>query len=200
MALQEQWKLALASASPRRLDLLKQIGVVPDSVAPTNIDETPTKDELPRLHSLRLAQEKARAAQADAQTLILAADTVVGVGRRILPKTETEAEARTCLELMSGRSHRVFTAVALKKPDGVVTSRLVEARLRFKRLSAAEVDIYIQSGEWRGKAGGYAVQGRAGAFVLELQGSYSAVVGLPLYETAALLEGAGYPVWTRPSL
>ncbi len=194
------YKLALASASPRRLDLLKQIGVTPDSVAPTNIDETPIAGELPRLHALRLAQEKAQAAQGDAQTLILAADTVVGVGRRILPKTETETEARDCLELMSGRAHRVFTAVALKKPGGALTSRLVDARLRFKRLSAAEIDVYIQSGEWRGKAGGYAVQGRARAFVLELQGSYSAVVGLPLYETAALLEGAGYPVWTRPSL
>lgn len=200
MALQHPWKLALASASPRRLELLRQIGVAPESVAPTNIDETPLAGELPRLHALRLAQEKAQAAQAASDTLILAADTVVGVGRRILPKTETEDEARMCLELMSGRSHRVFTTVALKKPDGVVTSRLVEARLRFKRLSAAEIDIYILSGEWRGKAGGYAVQGRAGAFVLELQGSYSAVVGLPLYETAALLEGAGYPVWTRPSL
>ena len=194
------YKLTLASASPRRLDLLKQIGITPDSVAPTTIDETPASGELPRLHAVRLAQEKARAAQADGQTLILAADTVVGVGRRILPKTETEAEARGCLELMSGRAHRVFTAVALKKPDGAIASRVVEARLRFKRLSAQEIDIYIQSGEWRGKAGGYAVQGRAGAFVLELQGSYSAVVGLPLYETAALLQGAGYPVWTRPSL
>lgn len=200
MASQDKWKLALASASPRRLDLLKQIGVTPDSVAPTDIDETPEADELPRPHALRLAQEKARAAQAAPDTLILAADTVVGVGRRILPKTETEDEARYCLELMSGRAHRVFTAVALKKPDGAISSRVVEARLRFKRLSAAEIDIYIQSGEWRGKAGGYAVQGRASAFVIELQGSYSAVVGLPLYETAALLEGAGYPVWTRPSL
>jgi septum formation protein len=194
------YKLALASASPRRLDLLRQIGVIPDSVAPANIDETPRAGELPRQHALRLAREKACAAAADGQTLILAADTVVGVGRRILPKTETEPEARSCLELLSGRSHRVFTAVALKGPDGAVASRLVEARLRFKRLSAAEIDIYLRYGEWRGKAGGYAVQGRAGAFVLELQGSYSAVVGLPLYETAALLEGAGYPVWTRPSL
>ena len=200
MAPLDIWKLSLASASARRLDLLKQIGVIPDAVAPTNIDETPKADELPRLHALRLAQDKARAAQVGPDMLILAADTVVGVGRRILPKTETEGEVRTCLALLSGRSHRVFTAVALKKPDGSVTSRLVEARLRFKRLSAAEVDIYVQSGEWRGKAGGYAVQGRASAFVIELQGSYSAVVGLPLYETAALLEGAGYTVWTRPSL
>jgi len=200
MASEAKLKLALASASPRRLDLLKQIGVIPDSVAPSDIDETPAPGELPRLHALRLAQEKAQAAQAEPGTLILAADTVVGVGRRILPKTETEEEARICLELLSGRSHRVFTAVALKKPGGASSIRLVEARLRFKRLSGAEIDAYITSGEWRGKAGGYAVQGRAGAFVIELQGSYSAVVGLPLYETAALLEGAGYPVWTRPNL
>ena len=200
MASDEKLKLALASASPRRHELLRQIGVTPDSVAPTDIDETPRADELPRLHALRLAQEKARAAQSAPDTLILAADTVVGVGRRILPKTETEDQARFRLELMSGRAHRVFTAVALRRPDGALAHRLVEARLRFKRLSAEEIDAYIQSGEWRGKAGGYAVQGRAGAFVIELQGSYSAVVGLPLYETAALLEGAGYRVWTRPSV
>jgi septum formation protein len=187
--------LCLASASPRRLELLRQIGVIPDEVAPAGIDESPLRDEIPRLHAIRLAQEKAAAAKGKPGALILAADTVVGVGRRILPKTETEAEARFCLDLLSGRGHRVYTAICLRKPDGQTTLRCVEARLRFKRLSVEETDRYIASDEWRGKAGGYAIQGRAGAFALEVQGSYSAVVGLPLYETAALLEGAGYPVW-----
>jgi septum formation protein len=192
-------RLALASASPRRLDLLAQLAVVPDSVIPADIDESPLPGETPRLHALRLARAKAEAAKGEPGALVLAADTVVGAGRRILPKTETEEEARTCLELLSGRGHRVWTAVALKRPDGALATRLVEARVRFKNLSAAEIAAYLECGEWRGKAGGYAIQGRAGAFVLELQGSYSAVVGLPLYETAALLEGAGYPVWTKRS-
>ena len=185
-------RLALASASPRRLDLLAQIGVTPDLVHPTDIDETPQKREPPRAHALRLALEKAAAAAAvlGPDVAVLAADTVVGVGRRILPKAETEAQARTCLALLSGRNHRVFTAVALRRGDRVA-SRCVTTRLTFKRLSDMETEHYIVSREWCGKAGGYAIQGRAGAFCIALTGSYSAVVGLPLYETATLLAGMG---------
>ncbi len=185
-------RLALASASPRRLDLLAQIGVTPDLVHPTDIDESPRKGEPPRAHALRLACEKAAAAAAvlGPDVAVLAADTVVGVGRRILPKAETEAEARACLSLLSGRNHRVFTAVALRRGDKVA-SRCVATRLTFKRLSDLETERYIASREWHGKAGGYAIQGRAGAFCISLTGSYSAVVGLPLHETATLLAGLG---------
>ena len=187
-------KLILASASPRRLDLLAQIGIVPDEVRPADINEDPIAGELPKGHALRLAREKAiKVASENPDTIILAADTVVGVGRRILPKTETLDEARKCLELMSGRGHRVYTGVAVIKPTGEMTSRVVETRLKMKRLSDAELAQYLESGEWRGKAGGYGIQGRAGAFISSLIGSYTNVVGLPLFETRNLLTGAGYP-------
>lgn len=185
--------LALASASPRRLDLLRQIGLVPDRVEPADIDETPLRDERPRQLALRLAIGKGQAAKARLSGhFVLSADTVVAVGRRILPKAETEAEARACLSLLSGRKHDVLTGVAVIAPDGRMASRVVAARVDFKRLSPVEVGGYIASGEWRGKAGGYAIQGQAGSFVIAIAGSYSAIVGLPLYETAAMLEGLGY--------
>lgn len=185
-------RLALASASPRRLDLLAQIGVTPDLVHPADIDETPLKGEPPRAHALRLALQKAAAAAGvlGPDVAVLAADTVVGVGRRILPKAETEDQARACLELLSGRNHRVFTAVALRRGEKVA-SRCVVTRLTFKRLSDRETETYIAAREWHGKAGGYAIQGAAGAFCISMAGSYSAVVGLPLYETATLLAGMG---------
>jgi septum formation protein len=194
-------RLVLASASPRRLALLAQIGVKPDAILPSEIDETPLKGESPRALAERLAMEKASAAAATAlkradlwPRLTLAADTVVGVGRRILPKCETLDQAEACLNLLSGRGHRVYTGLALIAPDGAARRRLVETRLRFKRLSRGEIEAYLASGEWRGKAGGYAIQGLAGAFVERLVGSYSNVVGLPLAETAALLAGQGYHV------
>lgn len=195
-------RLVLASASPRRLALLAQIGVTPDDVISTDIDETPLEGETPRQLALRLARSKAEAARAE-DALVLAADTVVAVGRRVLPKAETEAEARACLALLSGRSHRVYTGVALRSAgfqpanrsrqdaDGPkIATRLVETRVAFKRLTAEEIDTYIASDEWRGKAGGYAVQGLAARYIISIIGSYSSVVGLPLYETALLLEGA----------
>lgn len=184
-------RLVLASASPRRLALLAQIGVTPDAVLSTDIDETERAGETPRALALRLAGAKAAACPADPADLVLAADTVVAVGRRILPKAETEAQARACLDLLSGRGHRVYTGVALRQGARTRT-RLVETRLTFKRLSAPEIAAYLASGDWAGKAGGYAIQGPAGAFVTQLVGSYSAVVGLPLYETTCLLEGAGW--------
>lgn len=201
-------KLVLASGSPRRLVLLHQAGIEPDRLAPAEVDETPKRGELPRILAARLAREKAERAREvvglDTEyddALILAADTVVAVGRRVLPKTELVEEAAACLRLLSGRSHRVYTAVALTRVGtNSIRHRLVEARLRFKRLLREDTDAYLGSGEWRGKAGGYAVQGLAGAFVVKLVGSYTAVVGLPLYETVALLGGAGYPVragWTE---
>lgn len=183
----------LASASPRRLDLLNQIGVTPDLVMASNVDETPRSGETPRALAERLAREKAAAlAPAHPDALVLAADTVVAVGRRILPKAEDDAEVRACLRLLSGRSHRVYTGVAVAAPGERHASRLVETRLRFKRLDAFEIDAYVASREGLGKAGGYGIQGRAGAFVTSLQGSYPAVVGLPLYETLNLLRGLGY--------
>lgn len=190
-------RLILASASPRRRDLLAQVGITPDEIAPADIDETPHKAELPRAHAMRLAQEKAHAVfkhrDTSAQSVfVLAADTVVGVGRRILPKTEDEVEARRCLELISGRAHRVFTGVCLIAPGGNRTARVVEARVQVKRMSSGEIDAYIASGEWQGKAGGYAIQGRASAFIPAISGSYSSVVGLPLAETVNMLSGAGY--------
>ena len=194
-------ELILASASPRRLALLNQIGIEPEHLVPAHIDETPEKNELPRKLAQRLADEKAVAAQHKARTagiadnaLVLAADTVVAVGRRILPKAETMEEASDCLHLLSGRNHRVFTAVTMLSAQGAMRRRLVETRLRFKRLSAREIESYLASAEWRDKAGGYAIQGIAGAFVVKLVGSYSAVVGLPLNETVGLLAGEGYPV------
>ena len=187
-------RLVLASASPRRIELLRQIGIEPDSIEPADIDETPLARELPRVLAARLAAAKASAVPLATRSVVLAADTVVAVGRRILPKAETEGEARSCLALLSGRRHRVYGGVSLRQADGKLLSRLVETAVIFKRLDRSEVDAYIRSGEWRGKAGGYAIQGRAGMFVRSLSGSYSNVVGLPLYETAQLLRGIGYPV------
>jgi septum formation protein len=184
-------KLILASASPRRLDLLARIGVVPDAVMPADIDEAVLKGELPVPHAERLAAEKA-AAVADSGALVLAADTVVAAGRRILPKAEDEATARRCLELLSGRRHRVHSAVTLIDGEGRARHRLSTSIVTFKRLTRDEIDAYLASGEWQGKAGGYAIQGRAEAFVRFLSGSHSGVVGLPLFETRALLIAAGY--------
>lgn len=192
----EKPRFILASASPRRLALLEQIGVVPDAVRAADLDETPLKGELPRAHAFRLARAKAAAiAAVEPAAFVLAADTTVGCGRRILPKAETEAEARACLALLSGRAHRVYTAVALAAPGQPLRERVSETRVAFKRLSAGEVEAYIAAGEWRGKAGGYAIQGRAGAFVRFLNGSYSGVVGLPLFEVAALLNGVAIPLY-----
>ena len=182
--------LVLASASPRRLALLAQIGIVPDRVISPDIDETPRRDEVPRDCARRLARAKADAVGATGM-FVLAADTVVAAGRRILPKAETEAEARRCLALLSGRRHRVITAVVLRSPDGRRGERLVQSVVAFARLTSRQIDDYLASEEWRGKAGGYAVQGRAAAFVAFLSGSYSNVVGLPLFETAQLLRGVG---------
>ncbi len=194
-------RLVLASASPRRLALLAQIGVEPDAVIPADIEETPQRSESPRVLVQRLALEKADISAARARkredlgpALILAADTVVCVGRRILPKCEITDEAESCLRLLSGRAHRVYTGLALVTPTGARRHRLVETRVRFKRLSREDLSAYLASGEWRGKAGGYAIQGLAGAFVVRLIGSYTSVVGLPLAETAALLAGEGFPL------
>ncbi|HTV89208.1 MAG TPA: nucleoside triphosphate pyrophosphatase [Stellaceae bacterium] len=185
--------LVLASASPRRLDLLRQLGIEPDIVEPADIDETPMKGELPAPHVVRLAEAKARAvAPRHPGAFILAADTVVACGRRILPKTEDPAAARACLELLSGRRHRVYGGVALIAPEGRIAIRRVESRVAIKPLSDAEIAGYLAGGEWRGKAGAYAIQGRAAAFVSWISGSYSNVVGLPLFETAQLLAGRGY--------
>lgn len=217
----ERFPLILASASPRRLQLLDQIGLMPDRLIPADIDETPRRGESPRKLARRLSGEKAQAiAKGLAQenrlkaieagraappnqpsAFVLAADTVVALGQRNIPKPDDLAAARETLYLLSGRGHRVFSAVSLITPTGKRRTRLIESRVRFKRLSADEIDEYLGSGEWRGKAGGYAIQGLAGAFVIKLIGSYSAVMGLPLAETSQLLEGAGYPVrrgWSRP--
>jgi septum formation protein len=185
--------LVLASASPRRLALLAQIGIVPERVVSTDIDESPLRDESPRNHAQRLARAKA-AAVGDPGCFILAADTVVAVGQRIQPKTETEAQARRCLALLSGRRHRVITAVVLRGPDGRQGERLVLSVVGFARLTERQIAGYLASEEWLGKAGGYAIQGRAAAFVRFLSGSYSGVVGLPLFETAQLLRGLGWPL------
>jgi septum formation protein len=188
-------RLILASASPRRLDLLARIGVVPDAVLPADVDESVPRGELPREHALRLAREKARVVAArEPDALVLAADTVVAVGRRILPKVEDEATLRACMRLLSGRRHRVLTGVALAVPGGAVRERLVETMIAMKRLSDAEIDHYASHGEWRGKAGGYALQGYGEVYVRHIAGSYSNVVGLPLAETRVLLQGAGYPI------
>jgi septum formation protein len=181
--------LVLASASPRRLDLLRQVGLEPAEIDPADIDESPGAGELPRAYAVRMARAKlAAVAGRHPGAIVLAADSVVVCGRRILPKTETEA--RACLALLSGRRHRVLGGLAVGRPDGTVRTRLVETVVRFKRLEAAEVDDYLQSGEWRGKAGGYAIQGRAARFVAFLSGSYSNVVGLPLFEAVGLLKAA----------
>jgi septum formation protein len=184
--------LVLASASPRRRDLIARLGLVPDRLLATDIDESPLPAELPRAHAVRLAAQKAEAAAALApDAAILAGDTVVGAGRRILPKAEDEATARECLALLSGRRHRVFSAVALRMPDGVMREALSETIVRFKRLSPAEIDAYIAGGEWHSKAGGYAIQGSAEGFCVWLAGSHSGVIGLPLFETRRLLVAAG---------
>lgn len=183
----------LASASPRRRDLLAQIGRVPDEICPADIDETPLKQELPGPHAARLAREKALAVAAPG-AVTLGSDTVVACGRRILPKAEDAATARECLALLSGRAHRVWTALAVAGPDGELRERLVETRVRVKRLSEAETAAYLASGEWEGKAGGYAIQGLFAAHIISLAGSYSGVVGLPLYETAQLLNAALGPL------
>jgi len=184
--------LVLASASPRRRELLARIGVIPDAVTPADIDETPHHAERPRDHAVRLAAEKARAAAIlHPDAVVLAGDTVVGVGARILPKAEDEATARRCLALLSGRRHRVWSAIAVLSPDGQLREALSETVVRFKRLTDAEIDAYIAGGQWHGKAGGYAIQGSAEGFCLWLAGSHSGVVGLPLYETRTLLLAAG---------
>ena len=186
--------LILASASPRRLELLRQVGLEPDAVDPAEIDETPAKAELPDRHALRLAVEKARAVAArHPDAYVLAADTVVACGRRILPKAEDRATARKCLTLLSGRRHRVLGGIAVVAADGKLATRLVESTVIFKRLSGAEIDAYLTSGEWHGKAGGYAIQGRAASYIRFVSGSYSNVVGLSLYDVHQLLTGLGWP-------
>jgi septum formation protein len=188
-------RLILASASPRRLDLLARIGITPDAVIPPDVDEDIPRGELPREHALRLSTEKAQAVAArEPDALVLAADTVVAVGRRILPKVEDEATLRACMKLLSGRRHRVLTGVALAAPGAAIRTRLVETMIAMKRLSDEEIDYYASHGEWRGKAGGYALQGYGEVYVRHIAGSYSNVVGLPLAETRLLLKGAGYPI------
>ncbi len=194
-------KLVLASGSPRRLALINQAGIEPEALRPADLDETPLRGELPRACANRLARAKADAAlemvRMDEElkgAYILSADTVVAVGRRILPKAELLDQAAQCLRLLSGRNHRVHSAVCLVTPNEAFRHRLVETRVRFKRLSDEDIEAYLASGEWRGKAGGYAVQGIAGSFVVKIVGSYTNVVGLPLYETTTLLSGEGYPI------
>jgi len=194
-------KLILASGSPRRLSLINQVGITPDHLLPADVDEIPLKGELPRACANRLARVKAETALANVRrdeelkgAYILAADTVVAVGRRILPKAELVDEANQCLRLLSGRNHKVYTGVCLVTPKEGFRQRMVETRVRFKRLSEQDLDTYLASGQWRGKAGGYAAQGIAGSFIVKLVGSYTNVVGLPLYETVTLLAGEGFPI------
>jgi septum formation protein len=184
--------LTLASASPRRRDLVARLGIAPDAICPADIDETPLKGELPRAYALRMGLEKAAAVEAPGY--VLAGDTVVAAGRRILPKTESEDEARACLKLVSGRRHQVLSSVVLRAPDGTVRSRLSDNIVRFKVLSDADIAAYLASGEWHGKAGGYAIQGAAEGLIEWIRGSHSAIMGLPLYETRLLLKSAGFPV------
>ncbi|MCR9137852.1 MAG: Maf-like protein [Alphaproteobacteria bacterium] len=201
-------KLILASGSPRRVDLLNQAGIEPDHLMPMELDETPGKSEHPRTLARRLSREKAEAAvkvlkgnPAWPNRYVLAADTVVAIGRRILDKAEMANEASSALNLLSGRTHRVYTGICVVTPNNRIRQKLVETRVRFKRLSRVEIEAYLASGQWRGKAGGYAIQGLAGAFVAKLVGSYSNVVGLPLQETVNLLTGEGYDVhahWLEP--
>ena len=197
-------KLILASGSPRRVELLAQAGIEPARLMPMDIDETPKKSEHPRSLARRLSTGKAEAARAVIRSdpayddcSILAADTVVAVGRRILPKAEMVDEASSALHLLSGRSHRVFTGVCLITPDRKVRLKVIDTKVRFKRLSTLDIESYLASGQWRGKAGGYGIQGIAGSFVVKLVGSYTNVVGLPLYETVALLTGEGFDVHYR---
>jgi septum formation protein len=189
-------RLVLASESPRRRDLLDAIGLSPDLIAPADIDETPLRDELPRRLAARLSAAKADAVAAShPDDYVLAADTVVSVGRRILPKAADADEVAQCLKLLSGRAHRVVTGVSVRGPGGRRGDRVVETRLKMRRLTEADIRAYADSGEGVGKAGGYGIQGRAGAFILSLSGSWPAVVGLPLHETETLLKGLG---WHRP--
>ena len=188
-------RLVLASASPRRLELLRQVGLEPDAVDPAEIDESVLKGELPPEHAKRLALAKARAvASRHPDGFVIAADTVVACGRRILPKAEDLETARKCLELLSGRRHRVLGGLVVSAPGGRKAARLVRTVVTFQPLPQERIEAYLETGEWRGKAGGYAIQGRAAAFVRALSGSYSNVVGLPRYETAQLLRGLGYPL------
>ncbi len=189
-------RLVLASASPRRLDLLRQAGIEPDLVAPSDIDETARPRELPRQLAARLAQAKAEASQRrQPHAFSLAADTVVACGRLILAKPRDRSAAQACLLALSGRRHRVHTGLCVIAPDGRLAARLVTTIVTFKRLEALEIEGYLASGQWQGKAGGYGVQGLAERFVVRLNGSYSNVVGLPLHETVGLLSGLGFPVW-----
>lgn len=186
-------KLILASASPRRLELLKQVGITPEDIIPADIDETPQKGEWPRDLAKRLATEKAQAiAASHPDAFILAADTVVGCGRRILDKSEDEAYARMCLETISGRRHHVFGGITLISPEEALISRCIDTIVQFKRLSEKDIETYLKSGEWQGKAGGYAIQGLAASYVKFIRGSYSNVVGLSLYDTMKILDGAGF--------
>jgi septum formation protein len=190
-------RLILGSGSPRRLELLSVLGIVPDAVSPPDIDEAPRNGELPRPYCARIAAEKVAAVPAEAGDIVLCADTTVAMGRRIMGKPADAAEARAFLSALSGRRHRVYTAVAVRK--GAQTwERVVESRVKMKRLSEDELQGYLATGDWKGKAGGYSIQGPAGAFVPWISGSYTAIVGLPLAETATLLSAAGYPVWGSP--
>jgi septum formation protein len=190
-------KLILGSASPRRKELLAQMGLVPDLILPPDIDEDPRKGELPRPYAARLAQEKAAAVPSDPDDIVLCADTTVALGRRILGKPGDAAEAAAFLALLGGRRHQVITAVAVRRGDRIRLRENVSV-VKMKRLSDAEMNAYLASGEWRGKAGGYGIQGLAGAFIPWISGSYSGIMGLPVAETAALLAAAGWPVWSQP--
>jgi len=185
--------LILASASPRRRELIARLGIEPSAIRAADIDETPLKGELPRPYAQRMAREKAAAVDGGTAH-VLAGDTVVALGRRILPKAEDEATARQCLTLLSGRRHKVLSSIALKYPDGTLRERINETVVRFKPLSGEEIDAYIQGGEWHGKAGGYAIQGSAEGLIAWISGSHSGVMGLPLFETRALLKAAGFPL------
>jgi len=191
-------RLVLGSGSPRRLELLAQIGIVPADIRPPDIDETPLRGELPRPYVIRMAREKAQAVPCGAGEVVLCADTTVAMGRRIMGKPENAAEAAAFLHAMSGRRHRVITAVAVKRGEALFVKDVVTT-VQMKRLSNAEVNSYLASGDWQGKAGGYAIQGPAGAFIPWINGSFTGVVGLPLAEAAGLLTAAGYPVYERAS-
>ncbi len=191
-------RLILASASPRRLDLLRQVGITPDDIIPADLDETPLKGELPRDHALRLGREKALAVAAtNPGAYVLAADTVVAVGRRILPKAETREQAQQCLTLLSGRRHVVYNGITLISPDGKIRSRACSTAVKFMHMNPAQMNAYLDSGEWQGKAGGYGIQGLAAAYIAFIGGSYSTVVGLSLYDTIQLLKGSGF--WPKQS-
>jgi len=190
-------RLILGSGSPRRLELLAVLGITPDAILPPDIDEDPRPGELPRPYCARVAREKAQAVVADADDIVLAADTTVALGRRIMGKPRDAGEAAEFLFKLAGRRHRVFTAVAVRK-GARLWERVVESRVEMKRLGDVELNGYLATGDWQGKAGGYSIQGPAGAFIPWISGSHSAIVGLPLVETAQLLQAAGWPVWRQP--